>query len=149
MTIKERIEKIKTYFKELQIVTMENVQYIYIVVQFPRGWVVDEEIQDKFNVTVERGNCDGEFYFCGEIDNGEDKVFDAIEHNILKMKEAIERAQLLSEKTLELKHLFENESMSLDQLRTLKISYDEIPELVITKPKEQIENKDKKKNENE
>lgn len=149
MTIKERIEKIKIYFKELQIVTMENVQYIYIVVQFPRGWVVDEEIQDRFNVTVERGNCDGEFYFCGEIDNGEDKVFDAIEHNILKMKEAIERAQLLSEKTLELKHLFENESISLDQLRTLKISYNEIPELVITKPKEQIENKDKKKNENE
>lgn len=149
MTIKERIEKIKTYFKELQIVTMENVQYVYIVVQFPRGWVVDEEIQDKFNVTVQRGNCDGEFYFCGEIDNGEDKVFDAIEHNILKMKEAIERAQLLSEKTLELKHLFENESITLDQLRTLKISYDEIPELVITKPKEQIENKDKKKNENE
>ena len=85
-----------------------------------------------------------EFYFCSEIDNGEEKVFDAIEYNIEKMKEAIERAQLLSEKTKELKRLFENESITLSQLRSLKITYNEDEEIIVPK-----KNKDKEENKTE
>ena len=60
------------------------------------------------------------------------------------MKEAIERAQLLSEKTKELKQLFENESITLSQLRNLKITYNEGEEIILPK-----KNKDKDENKTE
>lgn len=141
MGIKNRIKKIETYFKEMQIVTIEGKQIIYVIVNFPYGWVIDEDIENKFNVTVSAGEYNGEFYFCSEIDNGEEIVFDAIEYNIEKMKEAIERAQLLSEKTKELKRIFENEEISIAQLRTLKISFEKNDEIVLPKKKDKNENK--------
>ena len=122
MSIAERIKKIEPYFKEMQIITVEKEPVIYVVVEFPYGWVVDEELEPKFNITISKGEHNGEFYFCSEIKNGEETVFDAIEYNIEKMKEAIERAQLLSEKTKALKQLFEDESVSILQLRKLKFS---------------------------
>lgn len=142
MSIKERISKIEQYFKEMQIVTIDGKQIIYVIVNFPYGWVIDEEIESTFNVTVDVGEYNGEFYFCGEIDNGEDVVFDAIEYNIEKMKEAIERAQLLSEKTKELKRLFEDESVSISQLRNLKISFNENEDIVIPKKKDKNNEKE-------
>ena len=60
------------------------------------------------------------------------------------MKEAIERAQLLSEKTKELKRLFEIESITLSQLRNLKITYNEGEEIIHPK-----KNKDKDENKTE
>jgi hypothetical protein len=148
MGIKERIKKLETYFKEMQITSIDGKQVIYVVVIFPNGWVVDDEIVDKYDVTFQRGQYQNEYYFCTEIENGEDKVFDAIEYNIEKMKEAIERSKLLTEKTLELKKIFENENISLSQLKTLKITYDEILELVIPKNSEK-NNKEEKKEANE
>ena len=144
MGITDRIKKLGNYFKEMQIVTIDGKQVIYVIVKFPYGWVIDEEIGEKFNVTVSAGEYSEEFYFCSEIDNGEEKVFDAIEYNIEKMKEAIERAQLLSEKTKELKRLFENESITLSQLRSLKITYDENDNIIVPK-----KNKDKEENKTE
>ena len=141
MGITDRIKKLGNYFKEMQIVTLDGKQVIYVIVKFPYGWVIDEEIEEKFNVTVSEGEYNEEFYFCTEIDNGEEKVFDAIDYNIEKMKEAIERAQLLSEKTKELKQLFENESITLSQLRNLKITYSEDKEIIVPK-----KNKDKDEN---
>lgn len=152
MSIKERISKIEKYFKEMQIVTVDGKQVIYVIVSFPYGWVIDEDIETKFNVTVSTGEYSGEFYFCSEIDNDEEIVFDAIEYNIEKMKEAIERAQLLSEKTKELKRIFEDENISISQLRTLKIMFDDDKEFVITKKKDknnEKNNTDIKENENE
>ena len=93
----------------------------------------NDEIENKFDVTYQKSGFDGEFYFCTEMDNGEEKIFDAIEYNIAKMKEAIERAQLLNEKTIELKRLFENENISIAQLRTLKITYDGLDLVITTK----------------
>lgn len=149
MGIKERINKIATYFKEMQIVTLnDGKQVIYVIVAFPNGWVIDEDIEKKFDVTVQRGEYAGEYFFCGEIDNGEGIVFDAIEYNIEKMKEAIERAQLLSEKTLELRRLFEDESISIEKLRTLKIVYDESSEIIVPKKIEK-ENKETKEDKHE
>lgn len=123
MSIKDRIKKIETYFKEMQIVTIDGKQVIYVIVSFPYGWVVNEKINSQFDVTVQQGEYNGEYYFCTEIDNGEEKVFDAIELNIEKMKEAIERAKLLSEKTIQLKKIFEDENVTIDELRNLEISY--------------------------
>lgn len=145
MGIKERISKIGAYFKEMQIVTIDGgKQVIYVVVSFPHGWVIDDEIEEKFDVTVSSGDILGEYYFCVEMEVGEEKVFDAIEYNIEKMKEAIERAQLLSEKTKELRLMFEDESITLTQLRNLKIVLDSQPEVISFSKK-----KDKDKNNSE
>lgn len=152
MNIKKRIENIQPYFKEMQITNVDDKQIIYVVVNFPKNWIIDEEIENKFGVVVSQGTNATEYYFCVDIDSGEDVLFDAIEYNIEKMKEAIERAQLLSLKTKELKEMFENESISIDALRTLKFSYD-IPDkqgdIIISKKKQKDENKEEKKEINE
>ena len=122
MTIKERIEKISQYFKEMQITTVNGKQVIYVVVSFPRNWIIDESIEEKFGIVVSQGTNLTDYYFCTDIDSGEDVLFDAIDYNIEKMKEAIERAQLLSIKTKELKSLFEDESITIEELRSLTIS---------------------------
>lgn len=125
MTIKERIKKIHNYFKEMQIVTVDGEQVIYVSVLFPNGWVIDDKIEEKFNVTVNEGTYPNEFYFATEIDNGEDKIFDAIEYTIEKMQDAIERAQLLRNKITELREIFQNDNISIGKLRTLKFTWDE------------------------
>lgn len=130
MDIKDRIKGIKDYFKEMQIVTIEGEQIIYVVVNFPNGWVIDSDIEDKFNVTIERGETLTEYYFSTDIDTGEHSIFDAIEYNISKMKAAIERAQLLKQKTIELREIFEDENVTLDELRKLTFVYKTItPEI--------------------
>lgn len=136
MEIKDRIKKLGSYFKEMQIVTVDGEQVIYIVVNFPRGWVIDDEIETKFNISIMDGEIPDEYYFCGSIDLGQDVLFDAIDYNIEKMKSAIERAQLLASKIKELKGMFENEDISLEKLRSLKFVMDENNEkLIIPKKK--------------
>ena len=72
-----------------------------------------------------------------DIENGENVVFDAIDTNIERMKEAIERSQLLSEKIKELRSLFEDENIPLKDLKTLKIELKETDEILpITKKKD-------------
>lgn len=131
MSIKERIEKIKEYFKEMQIVTIDGEQVIYVIVNFPYGWVIDEMLETKFDVSVQEGEYPTEFYFATSIDNGENKIFDAIEYNIEKMKDAIERAQLLKTKIAELKDVFQNENITLDELRSLKFTWDKTEHISI------------------
>lgn len=123
MGIKEHIKNIETYFKEMQVVTIDGKQVIYIVVTFPNGWIIEEDIEEKYNVTVSNGQYNGEYYFCGEMENGEDNIFNAIEYNISKMKAAIERAKLLNDKIIELKNIFSDETISLEELRNMEISY--------------------------
>lgn len=136
MEIKDRIKKLGPYFKEMQIVTVDGEQVIYIVVNFPRGWVIDDEIESKFNISIMDGENADEYYFCGSIDLGQDVLFDAIDYNIEKMKSAIERAQLLTSKIKELKGMFENEDIPLEKLRLLKFIMDENNEkLIIPKKK--------------
>ena len=55
MGITDRIKKLGNYFKEMQIVTIDGKQVIYVIVKFPYGWVIDEESEEKFNVTVSTG----------------------------------------------------------------------------------------------
>lgn len=154
MDIKDRIKKLGKYFQGMQIVTTDDgTQVIYVIVKFPYNWIIDDELEKKFGVTVAQGNSAEEYYFCTDIDSGEQVLFDAIDYNIDKMKEAIERAQLLSRKTSELKALFENENVTIEELRTLKFTYDkvqnEISPITLTKTskKENEKNKDEKKQE--
>lgn len=135
MSIKQRIENIKEYFKEMQIVTIDGEQVIYVIVNFPYGWVIDELLETKFQVTVQEGEYPTEFYFATNIDNGENKVFDAIEYNIEKMKDAIERAQLLKAKIAELKDIFQNENITLPELRSLRFKWDKT--MLIAEPNEE------------
>lgn len=150
MGIKQRIEKISQYFKEMQITNVDGNQVIYVVVSFPRNWIIDENIESKFGITVLHGNEPSEYYFSTDIDSGEEVLFDAIDYNIEKMQEAIERAQLLSNKTRELKSLFENENISIESLRTLTFQYDSTPindeNIIITKSSNEKEEFETKKN---
>ena len=118
MNIKERIKKISEYFKEMQVIDVDGVQTIYVVVKFPNGWKIDNTLEEKYKTIVEIGNEPNEFYFFTELEN-EENVFNAIEYNIEKMKDAIERATLLKQKINELKDLFQDESISIQTLRTL------------------------------
>ena len=111
MNIKERIKRISEYFKEMQIVNVDGVQTIYVVVNFPPNWRIDDEIETKNNTIVEIGNNANEYYLFTELEN-EEKEFDAIEYKVEKMKDAIERANLLKQKVNELKEIFQDEKLS-------------------------------------
>lgn len=123
MDVKERIEKVKPYFRGMQVENIEEQNIIYVIVQFPPKWIIDDEIPNKYGVSIAQGNNLGEFYFCVEMEKGFDVVFDAIESNITKMLTAQERAQLLKQKVTELQELFMDETISIETLRTLEFSY--------------------------
>lgn len=145
MKIKDRIQNISEYFRQMQVTSVNGEQVIYVIVEFPRGWIIDDEIEKKFGISIIHGNNPNEYFFCADIDLGEEVLFDAIEYNISKMKDAIERAKLLQIKTRELSDMFQDESISIQQLRTLKFMFDDndlTDEIVIPKKKE--ENKEAK-----
>ena len=145
MELSDRIKKLGKYFNEMQIVEQDGMNIIYVVVTFPYNWIIDEEFAKKKEVTIMQGEAPGQYYFSAEIDTGVDVVFDVIDANIDKMKEAIERAQLLTAKTKELKTLFENEEISIERLRSIKFTFEE--NILVTKNKDK--NKDKEKDKDE
>lgn len=122
MDLKNRIDKISEFFDNMEITTVEGKQIIFVGVSFPKGWMIDESINEKYNVSAILGN-DGIYYFACNIEDGTDNVFDAIDYTISKMKDAIERAKLLTEKTIELKSLFEDEKNSVESLKGLKFIF--------------------------
>lgn len=147
MNIKDRIKKISEYFRQMQIETINGTQVIYVCVEFPRGWIIGDDMEEKFGIQILNGNNPNEYYFCADIDLGEEVLFDAIDYNVSKMKDAIERAKLLSIKTKELSELFQDESVSIEQLRTLHFEYDketEISDIILPKRKEENKEENKK-----
>lgn len=144
MELSARIKNLGKYFVEMQIVEQNGINIIYVVVNFPSNWVVDEEYAEKKNVTIMRGETANEYYFSTDIDTGEEVIFDVIDDNIEKMKEAIERAQLLATKTKELKSIFENEEINIEKLRTIRFCFDDDKtDIIITKGKDKDKNKEK------
>lgn len=144
MKIKDRIQSISEYFRQMQVTSVNGTQVVYVIVEFPRGWIIDDEIESKFGISILKGNNPNEYFFCADIDVGEEVLFDAIDYNISKMKDAIERAKLLQIKTKELSDMFQDESVSIQQLRTLKFVFDEselTEEIVIPKKEENKEEK--------
>ena len=143
MEISERIKKLGNYFDEMKVVNVDGEQVIYVTVSFPRGWVLDEEFAAKKKVTIIEGTNIGQYSFCTTIDVGEQAIFDTIDENVKKMHEAIERGKLLNEKKQELIELFQDESISIEKLRTIKFSMDdvEVPEIVVPKASEEKKGK--------
>lgn len=142
MEISERIKKLGKYFNEMQIVEENGVNVIYVSVSFPTRWIIDEEFAQKKKVTILNGETPGQYFFAAELETGEGAIFDVIDDNIDKMKEAIERAQLLQQKTVELKNLFENEDIKIDKLRTIKFTFEDEPLIVPKNNKNKEEKKD-------
>ena len=96
--IQSRIENVKPYFKGMQVTKVDATNVIYVIVSFPSRWIIDEGIQEKYDVSVMDGKEPGEFYFCAEMEVGFDTVFDAVDQCIQVNKDAMERAQLFQEK---------------------------------------------------
>jgi hypothetical protein len=121
--IQSRIENVKPYFKGMQVTQVDETNVIYVIVSFPSRWIIDEGIQEKYDVSVMDGKEPGEFYFCAEIGVGFDTVFDAVDQCIQVNKDAMERAQLFQEKINELKEIFGNEENTIKKLRTLEFTF--------------------------
>ena len=143
MGISDRIKKLGKYFIEMNIVDGDDgKKVIYVAVRFPTNWIIDEEYAQKRGVTILEDDMPGVYYFSTDIDVGEEAIFDVIDDNIDKMKEAIERAQLLAKKTSELKAIFENEDINIEKLRGIRFCFDgENEDIIIPKPKKDKERK--------
>lgn len=109
MNIKERIEKLGAYFKSMNVASENNI--IYVLVEFPKGWACSELTEYNFNVKAAMDEIPGLFYFFADMEVGFDKIFDAIEYNILFNEEAQSKVSLLRKKIEELKTIFENEDI--------------------------------------
>ena len=119
MNINERVKSIEKYFKSLNMVDGAVV----VLVKFPDKWKVfnKEEISNEFKVDVGRKDgVDGTF-FVGEIADGLDNVFDAIDEVINQNKTFEEKAALLEIKAKELSDLFITEP--LEKLKTLQFTF--------------------------
>lgn len=117
MNIKERIEKISSYFRSMNVAADNGI--IYVLVEFPKGWGCSEVTEHNFDVKAVRDDENiGYFYFFTNLEVGFDKVFDAIEYNIQFNEEAQAKVFLLREKIELLKDIFENED--IDILKTLE-----------------------------
>lgn len=121
--VQYRIDKIKQYFKGMQVTQVDETNVIYVVVSFPERWIIDDEITGKYDVNVMDGKEHGEYYFCAEMSVGFDKVFDAIDHCVSVNKDAMERAQIFQEKIAELKEIFGDGTKTIDELRTLEFTF--------------------------
>ena len=123
--INQRINEIKEYFNGMQVETIDNLTYIYVIVKLPSKWKINyNETVNKFKVEVTEDNViPGKFYFIATMETGFDKVFDAIEYNIQRMKVIVERSQLLKQKITELQEIFSNEEITIESLRTLEFKY--------------------------
>ncbi len=134
--IKDRIARIKPYFKGMQVENIEGEQVIYVVVNFPPKWFIVEDIEGKYGVVVQEGNELGEWIFITEFENGFDTIFDAIDYNVGEMRTAQERADLLQKKVAELKELFMDEDMPIEALRTLEFSWKGKKKVATLKPQQ-------------
>jgi hypothetical protein len=127
MEIKDRITKLGSYFSEMKVATVKGTQLILVSVSFPQNWIINDKIQEKFDVNVVNDTTPGSFIFVTPMENGENVVFDAIDYCIKSMEDAMERAKLLNEKVKELKAFFEDEDITLEELQTLTITYTKLP----------------------
>lgn len=121
--IQERIKKTGGFFKGMQVTKVEDTDVIYVIVQFPNRWIIDDAVQEKYDVSVVDGKTGGEYFFCAEMAVGFDAVFDAVDYCIQVNKDAMERAQLFQDKINELKAIFSDEENTIKKLRTLEFTF--------------------------
>ena len=124
MDINNRIQSIQEYFKEMQIVTVNDKNIIYMTIQLPHKWVTPDDLMEKFHVDIlneheVKMSTPGTYYFYIEASYGYDMIFDAIEYTINKNKEAEARVKLFKEKMSELEDIFMDENNTLSQLENM------------------------------
>lgn len=116
--MEERIKNLEGYFEEFNIT--EGI--IYVKVKFPNKWQIPDSalLTEHFAVKVANDSDKKySYYFFGELGNGVENVFDAIDFTIMFNKDIEEKTTLLTQKVNELKDLFA--SRTLDELKNLKI----------------------------
>lgn len=121
--VQYRIEKVGEYFREMQVKQVDDTSVIYVVVNLPQRWIIDDEIPEKYDVNVINGQDPGEYWFCADISTGFDKVFDAIDHCIGVNKDAMERAKIFQEKINELKEIFGDGTRTVSELKTITFTF--------------------------
>ena len=119
LNLQERIENLNIYFDSMNVSAEEKIIYVRVI--FPQGWVCSEVTEPNFNVKTAKDEIPGYFYFFADINIGFDKIFDAIDYNINFNLNAQEKVNLLREKIIELKNIFEEEEISV--LKTLEFKY--------------------------
>lgn len=117
MEIQDRINKIKQYFINFNIVE----GYSYILAKFPPNWKMPkkEELMEAYGVKIAadpKGIC-----FFTEFSNSTDMLFDAVEYIIDFNEKLMERVALFKEKMNELNELFSSED--LETLKTLEFKF--------------------------
>ena len=121
--IQERIARVKEYFNGMQVTKVDGTDVIYVIVTFPDRWIIDDGIEEKYDVSVRNGKEPFQYYFCAEMEVGFDKVFDAVDHCIGVNKDAMERAQIFQEKLKELKEIFADGTRAISDLKTLEFVF--------------------------
>lgn len=121
--VQYRIEKVGEYFREMQVKQVDDTSVIYVVVNLPQRWIIDDEIPEKYDVNVINGQDPGEYWFCADISTGFDKVFDAIDHCIGVNRDAMERAKIFQEKINELKEIFGDGTRTVAELKTITFTF--------------------------
>lgn len=117
MGINNDIQKLGDYFVGMNVAE----GYIYITVRFPHDWKISPKVEEKFNVkSVLTENGDG-YYFFTTMENGFDKIFDAINYTISFNEVAAIKQQLFLIKIQELQEIFEEEPVEV--LETIEFKY--------------------------
>lgn len=114
MDMNDRIKKLGNYFQKMNIA--EGI--VFITVNFPKDWKISSKITEKYNVKVMNTEDGKGFYFATQIENGFEKIFDAIEETINFNEVAGIKRALFIEKIKELQDIFEEEP--LDVLQTIE-----------------------------
>ena len=119
MDINERIKKIGQYFAVFNV----HEGNVCIGVSFPEKWTLFdiETICEEFDIEIQ--SKDGITFFVGDVANGFEHVFDAVDFIIEQNRALEEKTGLLLAKVEELKKLFETQS--LDNLKRLRFTFED------------------------
>ena len=144
LKINERIAKLGKAFQKMEIISSEtDGQQIYVAVTLPHNWVIDDKVDDKFN--VQHAVHEGVSYFWCALEDGVETVFEAIDYTIEQNRTAQEKANLFEEKVKELREIFTSDDYTIEQLRGLKITVgDKAFTLPLLNQPEKKNKKDKK-----
>lgn len=118
-TLQDRMNSVKPYFRGIE---MYN-EAIMVKVVYPKSWKAYPSDDGKIKVTL---SDDGTmtYYYADSNESTYDEIFDLIEQTVKTNQEVILKINLLKDKVLELKEIFQNKSY--EELTTLKFVTDDV-----------------------
>lgn len=117
MGLNDKIAKLGSRFRKMNIA--EGI--IFLTVDFPQDWKINEKIILKHNVKVMPTEDNQGYYFAATLDTGIDEIFAAIDETITFNEVAGIKKSLFLEKVNELQKVFEEEP--LDVLQTIEFKF--------------------------